>query len=124
MNLRSLIARLEEVHDHGLIVPRGIGAPMSYRGSYECCAFEPVSNVTVAEMLGHARSAIDETFEGYKGGEYTFDGWTECYIAPYGSTGEELGYVLLEMILEEAERLDGTEADIPWGEGHWPWGER
>lgn len=41
-------------------------------------------------------SVIFCMFEGYKGGEYT-----PCHIAHWGSTGEEIGEILLRYMVVE-----------------------
>lgn len=78
------------------IIKHGFGKPRSYRGYYEELAFEPEENVTAGSMLCHATSALGEKFEGYKGGEYTMQVYTDCYIAEYGeSGGDKIGPALL-----------------------------
>jgi hypothetical protein len=37
-------------------------------------------------MLAHARSAMDKTFTGYKGGEFKMDEYTDCWICEYGTS--------------------------------------
>lgn len=103
MSLGLVIERLEKA-DPNKRVKRGFGQPMSYRGSYDELAFEPVKNTTVGEMLVHARSALGKTFEGYKGGDYTMSEYTPCWIAEYGCTSDDrLGPLLLDLMLEERE---------------------
>ena len=48
----------------------GFGNPHSWRGSYDELAFEPVNDTTVGEMLEAAKSAIGQTYIGWKGGEF------------------------------------------------------
>src|SRR5690606_36368854 len=86
-------ATLGEVIAHLVALPstqtveRGFTHPHSYRGYYEDLAFEPCCEVTVAHMLETARKALDQTFEGYKGGDYVMTEDTPCWLAEYGSTG-------------------------------------
>lgn len=95
MMLCNLIEALETA-DQTHVAPLGFGEPMSWRGNYRELAFEPAENVTVAEMLAHARSALGRTFEGYKGGEYTMKEYTNCHIARYGEDGGDgIGPVLV-----------------------------
>jgi hypothetical protein len=98
MDLGELIAALEAAAPD-TIVPVGFGKPHSYRGSYEDLAFEPVANVRVADMLAAARSALGETFEGYKGGDNTMNAYSDVWLAYYGHTGESIGPVLLSYML-------------------------
>jgi len=95
MGLQELIDALAAA-DQTYVAPLGFGSPHSYRGYYEYVAFEPAENVTVASMLAHAKSALGATFTGYKGGAYTMDEYTHCYIARYGeSGGDRIGPVLM-----------------------------
>lgn len=97
MNLKNLIEWLEKQSPNA-IVPHGFGIPRSYRGYYDQLAFEPVENAVILDMLEHARSALGTTFTGYKGGEYTMDEWTECWIAEYGtSEGDKIGPTMLRL---------------------------
>lgn len=79
-------------------VPHGFGEPMSYRGSYDELAFEPKDDVSFGEMLGYAKSALGKTFTGYKGGDYTMESYTPCWIAEYGtSQGDRIGPTMLKL---------------------------
>lgn len=105
MTLAELIAALEAV-DPDRMLPLGFSNPHSWRGVYSELAFEPTANVTVREMLADARSALGATFEGYKGGQYTMDGLTDCWLDEEGSSmGETLGPILLTLLLA-AGQLD------------------
>lgn len=94
MILKELIAFLE-AHDPDQVVPIGFANPHSYRGQYYDLAFEPVEQVTIGSMLACAREALGTTYEGYKGGDYEMSECTDVYLAEYGSTGEQIGLVLL-----------------------------
>lgn len=102
--LKAVIERLEKEKDPERVVPLGFARPHSYRGYYEDLAFEPAENVTVRSMLEAARSAIGQTFGGWKGGDYTMDEWTTVWLASPGDTGETLGPVLLDLMLREPSR--------------------
>ena len=102
MMLQQLIDALAAA-DQDYVAPLGFGSPDSYRGYYECVAFSPEKNVTVASMLAHAKSALGSTFEGYKGGEFTMHEFTDCYIAYYGtSVGDKIGPVLVAYLTGQA----------------------
>lgn len=94
--LEDLITALEGFPQDG-ILPDGFGHPMSYRGYYCELAFEPVEDAMVGDMLHYAYSALGETFEGYKGGDYTMKSHSECYIASYGCTGDQINTSLVKM---------------------------
>ena len=90
MQLSKLITWLKS-KPVNLVIPRGLGfgEPMSYRGYYDQVAFAPIgTETTIGAMLEHAKSAMGATFTGYKGGEFTMTGSTECWIADYGETVE------------------------------------
>lgn len=80
----------------------GFGRPMSYRGDYTDVAFSPKEKTTVGAMLMHARSALGQTFTGYKGGEFTMHGGVDCHIDEYGEAGgDRIGPTLLRYWLED-----------------------
>ena len=105
MILGHLIETLEKYPPDQKVV-RGFGYPMSHRGDYSELAFKPVNDTTVGEMLAHAKSALGNTFEGYKGGVYKMSEWTNCHIADYGECGEEIGPLLLWYMLGDHDAQD------------------
>ena len=99
-----------EVMDELRTLPRnttvayGFGNPHSYRGYYNQCAFEPLTDTTVGEMLDACERAISgEVFEGFKGGDYytyyTYNAYTTAYLAAWGDTGEEISLALVAWML-------------------------
>lgn len=107
--LGDLIARLDAEPDKTRLVAFGFARPHSYRGYYEQLAFEPRENVTVQSMLDAARSALGQTFTGYKGGEYVMDEDADCWIAFRGcSGGDKIGALLIEFILTGGAPADAT----------------
>ena len=98
MTLDQLITALEAAPPD-LRVPLGFTSPHSYRGYYTDLAFEPEEDTSVWQMLDCAKSALGQTFRGYKGGEYTMSGYTDVWLAFYGSSGETIGPVLLGYML-------------------------
>jgi hypothetical protein len=104
VTLGDLIKELEK-HDPEKVVPVGFHHPYSYRGYYELLAFEPKENTTVGEMLQTAKSALGATFIGWKGGEFTIDEHTVCYIAVEGTCWDSdlIGPILLKYMLGETE---------------------
>ena len=102
LSLGELIGLLKSIEaEHpGHIAPYGFRNPHSYRGYYEQLAFEPATNVPVAQMLADATSALGATFEGWKGGDYTMKKYTECWLAREGdSAGETIGWLSLHLML-------------------------
>jgi hypothetical protein len=101
LGLGNLIARLER-EDPTRVLPIGFADPHSYRGYYHELAFEPRRNIAIGDMLEAARSALGATYEGYKGGDYTMTEHTDCWIAEYGSDGDnKIGPLLLELLLAQ-----------------------
>ncbi len=98
LSLGQLISELEkrpeETH-----VPLGFCRPHSYRGYYERLGFIPENDTTVGAMLACARQALGNTYCGYKGGEWKMDEDTLVYLAYWGNTGEEMGRVLLYLMI-------------------------
>lgn len=100
MILMDLIERLAK-EDPTKVLRKGFTNPHSYRGYYDELAFEPAENVTVGSMMAAAESSLGREFTGYKGGEYTMGGYTDCWLAHYGDTGEQIGPTLLEYMLKD-----------------------
>ena len=100
MILSELIEYLRS-KDKNTKVKKGFNYPHSYRGYYEELAFEPCDDTTVGEMLECAQQALDNTYTGWKGGEFRMNGFSECYIAYAGNTGEGIGPILLDFMTEE-----------------------
>ena len=103
MTLGELIEALEKA-DQSLVVPIGFCNPHSYRGYYDELAFEPMENVSVASMLAAAKSALGETYRGWKGGDFRMDKYTPVWLSREGEgdmelTGETIGPTLLYLML-------------------------
>ena len=95
MTLAELIAELEQQHP-ALIVRWGFtGSGYCDRGDYSNLEFEPKENVSVAEMLAGAKAALNQTYTGYKGGEFKMHEYVEVHIGNWGECGEEIGPTLL-----------------------------
>ncbi len=65
------------------ILPFGISEPFSWRGSYEEVAFAIVEDISVEDCLEHIDQALNNTFEGWKGGEFEYDLFTEVHFEEY-----------------------------------------
>lgn len=77
------------------VVRWGFDHPHSWRGVYDELAFEPAENVTIGSMLHCAREALHNTYQGYKGGDFTMGEYTEVHIAYVGSGDDLMGELLL-----------------------------
>jgi len=106
MILKNLIEKLEQ-YPRDKVVPKGFNSPHSYREFYSELAFEPCDNTTVGEMLDCAKEALNNTYEGYKGGEYTMDEWTDCYLAVYSECGDAINETMLNYMLNDNLCEDG-----------------
>jgi hypothetical protein len=99
MNLGDIITTLEAA-DPNQVVQHGFHNPHSYRGDYYDLAFEPTTNITVADMLEAARSAVGATYQGYKGGDFTMSKHDWCWLSEEGTaSGETISPLLLQLIL-------------------------
>ena len=66
----------------------------SYRGYYDQLSVdEGQEEKSVREVIYQLKAVIGETFEGYKGGHFTMDGYTDVYFAEYGQTGPVTDHV-------------------------------
>lgn len=111
LGLGDIIAALEAEPDQERILPVGFHRPHSYRGCYDELAFEPVADVPVSILLEAARSALGTTYEGWKGGEYYMDEYTECWLAdPGDSMGAQVSGLLLTLLLG-ADQLSPDKRD-------------
>lgn len=95
MFLGDLIEWLEK-QDQELIIKDGFGEPHTDRGDYMDLAFDPENETKISEMLIHARSAINQTFTGYKGGEYTMWAYSNVLIGVFGECGEHITKITLK----------------------------
>lgn len=112
MTLDELI-RVLDAEDPNRVLPLGFSNPHSWRGDYYQLAFEPTANVTIGQMLTDARSARGTTYEGWKGGQYTMNDMTDCWLDETGSsTGETLGPILLTLLLAAGQLNTETQAKL------------
>jgi hypothetical protein len=103
VDLEEIISTFEAL-DRDRVLPIGLCRPHSYRGYYCDLAFEVAYNVTVGEVVDMLRGCVGATFEGYKGGDYTMNGYSDCYISQYGSSaGDMIGPVLLHFLTNQPE---------------------
>lgn len=71
----------------------GISEPFSWRGSYSEVAFEILGQpMTREEILNNIQKAYTEEFYGYKGGEYTYNDYTEVHFESDSGSYTDGGY--------------------------------
>jgi len=99
MNLGKLIDRLHK-DDPNRKVQIGFCNPHSHCGDYSELAFDVELDTDVRGLLSAAEYAVDQDFEGYKGGVYRMAMETECYLTTDKSMyGIEIDDSLLDRIL-------------------------
>lgn len=92
--LSEIISFLEE-QPEDTVISFGFGSGASYRGSFGDVGFTPLEDVTISYMLECARDMLNTEHTGYKGGNYTIDEHSSCYIAGTDQTGDEINDTLL-----------------------------
>lgn len=112
MNLGELIEMLGKC-DPNHVVKWGFGRPHSWRGSYNELAFDPAKNVTIGSMLENARSALGETFTGWKGGEYVMDEHTPIHLDFDGNCMDNVEWIFLLRYMTGCDEL-GIVSDYPF----------
>ena len=99
MNLGQLIDRLHQ-EDPNREIPIGFCNPHSHRSDYSTLAFTVELGSSIRSLLSAAEYAVDQDFEGYKGGVYRMTLETECYLTESTSrSGIEIDDLLLNRIL-------------------------
>ena len=68
----------------------GPSFPHSYRGYYSDLSFSNSDGVTAERFLADCRRSLNETFEGYKGGDFVMGADTPLWNASYGCTGRAI----------------------------------
>ena len=100
----------------------GLGSFDSYRGYYQYLSIRPSEKiVTVGEVLAELKNAVGETFEGYKGGDFTMNRETYVWCSHYGhastlkivraAMNHSSGFVCLFTAFESDDDYDEEEVD-------------
>ncbi len=80
MELKEFKKQIEQA-ETGKTFDYGISDPFSWRGSYNEVAFEILDQpMTREEILANIEKAYTGAFYGYKGGEYTYEDYTEVHF--------------------------------------------
>jgi hypothetical protein len=104
MHLGEIIDRLMLVEDKSIKLKIGFHAPHSYRGDYSEVAFKVGNSVTVETMLEAAKEALNNTYEGWKGGSFKMSYYTSAWLVQEeGMCGEMIGAIFLELLLANRE---------------------
>lgn len=113
ITLGALIAKLEDV-DPNLVLEMGFSRPHSSRAYYQCLGLEPSYGITVGECLENIRPAVGETYQGYKGGDFTMDTRSFVFLAIEGECGEELTELAVDLMLRAATKAATKDVDDGW----------
>lgn len=97
MGLAALIKYLEELPKE-TVLSFGIGNPHSYRGYYEdlCVEIDDSRTENPESWLKVLRSVHGEVLQGYKGGDFVMEDYSDVYLGEYGSSG---GTVISRMLM-------------------------
>ncbi len=100
-NLLDLIHLLEQ-EDPTTIIKEGFDEEYSYRGYYQDLGVQSARNVSIQTMLTILKRAVDNTYEGWKGGDFTMGKYTDVFLTPGpGDTGIELSQKLFGYMLKD-----------------------
>lgn len=105
MNLENLKNHFEQM-EPGKVLDYKLSEPFSWRGVYAECAFEILKeSSTKEENLEQIEKALTEEFNGYKGGEFRYDLYTEVHFENDCGSWSDGGYSrsLIEEIKEEKQ---------------------
>lgn len=82
---------------------------MSYRGYYDQLAIEPDGQTTAGDLATALSEAIGESFQGYKGGDYSMSRNTPVWLSHYGDAS---GYAVTGVVeAEDAVILNITKEE-------------
>ena len=110
MELKEFKQQIEQA-EVGKTFDYGISEPFSWRGSYNEVAFEILEQpMTREELLANIEKAYTGVFYGYKGGEYTYEDYTEVHFEEDSGRYTDGGYCA-EMIakIEGGENYQSQE---------------
>ena len=93
-----------------VVLGYGFGDVFSWRGSYNEPCFSIAEDVTVGECLTLVEDALTLTFFGYKGGEYTYEGWETPNFEQTSRDYTDGGY--LQTKLFDIAKSDDMTAEI------------
>ena len=91
MNLLELKQIVQTWTDANFVFSDSFNRPHSYRGYYDHLSFEISTSNSVADIHVNIREAYEQTFVGWKGGDYTYDDTTPVHLSYVGSSSDEYG---------------------------------
>lgn len=99
LSAQEIIDRIEKLPE-STILKIGLAYPHSYRGYYDELAFTPVIEDTpILEFINSLKDALNKSYNGYKGGEYTMTEDTTVWLTEYGSSSESTTFSSLFILL-------------------------
>ena len=104
MNIGDIKRIVDSWQDDDFAFDDGFGQPHSYRGYYDEVSFERLNGrVTVSQIKSNIDRALDETFCGWKGGEYSYWFDTPAHLSDEGYADDEYGTAMKRLIAEMHE---------------------
>ena len=91
MNLGTLTCIVAQWTDDTYVFSIAFDEAQSYRGYYDEVSFEPSTGVSVGQIKQQIERAFNETFTGYKGGEYQYSADTPVHLSYYGNASDPDG---------------------------------
>jgi hypothetical protein len=99
MMLSELITILKAVHP-ARVVPLGWDCAFSYRGDYAQLGVRRAENVSIGDMLEVLEDALNQTMQGYKGGDFIMHEYVDVYLVEdHSCCGEQIGPTLLRLLI-------------------------
>lgn len=108
MNLKELKQHIENLPS-GSKTEYSLSEPFSWRGIYAEVAFA-IENTpsTKEELLANVEKAYNETFTGYKGGDYTYNDYTDVHFEEDTSCYTDGRYTMSK--IAEIEKTDSYQS--------------
>ena len=109
MSISDLITYLKKaIIENGsdLVVASGWEFATSSRARYEDLGLSPRSFVTLGAMLKVVMDSKGKTFEGWKGGCFTMNAFSETHLARQNEAGEPITRLWLDAEIALAKILD------------------
>lgn len=114
MTLGEMVAFMREAVESGASFSNGFCCPHSFAGDFSSVAFAPSDTTDAQAMLECAESAMNQTFTGFEGGQFTMSEDTPVWMAEEGEcegvrmsfeTNEDGEWCRPESVREERTRM-------------------
>lgn len=98
MNLGELSKIVDSWTDNEFVFSIGFSTPHSYRGYYEDLSFELSLSISVQHIKDSLNMTYENTFTGWKGGEYSYWHDTPVHLSYRGHADDDYGYEFMELV--------------------------